>query len=251
MRVFVVVTLALISTSCRSQANPQTVPQAPVTFEVAAIRSNNSGDNNTQIAFPKGGRLVVANATVMTLMRNAYGLLPFQLGGVPSWLDKDHYDINARTDDSVDITQDNLKQPLQKLLADRFHLKVHWETREEPIYRLTTEKTGPKFQLHTDAPGHGMNTRKTSAEVLMRGTAVPMSELAYNLGMQLSRYVVDQTGLPGQYDFDLNWGSDQLPDSAKPSLFTAIRQQLGLRLEPGKGPMQVLVIDSVEKPSEN
>jgi uncharacterized protein (TIGR03435 family) len=132
---------------------------------------------------------------------------------------------------------------------------VHWETREEPVYALVADKNGPKFQTHSDASGQGtgqgMNTRKRAGDAQMRGTDVPMSELASNLGNQLGRFVTDQTGLAGHYDFVLDWDPDQVVDSTKPSLFTALKEQLGLKLESRKGPVQVLVIDSVERPSEN
>ncbi|HEY4357362.1 MAG TPA: TIGR03435 family protein [Acidobacteriaceae bacterium] len=220
-------------------------------FEVASIRPNTSENSNTQITLPKGGRYVVVNATVKTLLRNAYGLLSFQFAGGPSWLDTDRYDINAKANSSEDLTLESTRPLLQNLLADRFHMKVHWETREAPIYVLVADKGGPKFQAHSDAPGHGMNTRKTSIAVQMKGTDVPMEELASNLGNQLGRFTVDETGLHGHYDFVLNWAPDPTADSSLPSLFTAVREQLGLRLESRKGPMKVLVIDQAEKPSEN
>lgn len=220
-------------------------------FEVASIRANQSGNGNTQITFPKGGRYVVVNGSVKTLLRNAYGLLSFQLAGGPGWLDDERYDINAKANSADDLTLESTKPLLQNLLADRFHVKVHWETREGPIYVLVTDKSGPKFQTHTDAPGHGMNTRKSAIAVQMKGTGVPMEELASNLGNQLGRFVTDETGLHGSYDFVLNWAPDPTADSNLPSLFTALREQLGLRLEPRKGPMKVLVVDQAEKPTEN
>jgi uncharacterized protein (TIGR03435 family) len=120
--------LALVATLIAFQ------PQAAVTFDVAVIRPNPSGDNNTHITFPGSGRLVVENASLRTLLRNAYSVLPFQLAGAPGWQDDAKFDINAKTEGSQNLTYDNFKLPLQELLADRFHLKVHWETREMPAY---------------------------------------------------------------------------------------------------------------------
>jgi len=154
--------------------------QAGDSFEVASIRPNTSENGNTQITLPRGGRYVVVNATAKTLLRNAYGLLSFQFAGGPGWLDTDRYDINAKTSAPDDLTLDSVKPLLQNLLTDRFHMKVHWETREAPIYVLVVDKDGPKFQAHSDAPGHGMNTRKSSVAVQMKGTDVPMEELASN-----------------------------------------------------------------------
>jgi uncharacterized protein (TIGR03435 family) len=142
----------------------------------------------------------------------------------------------------------------QNLLADRFHLRVHWDTREEPVYLLSIDKrdkSGPKFQPHADAPGHGINTRKGHGKVQMRGTDVPIEELASNLGNQLGRFVTDQTEMRGHYDFVLEWDAEQVGDTPSPSLFTALREQLGLKLQPRKGPVPILVIDSAGKPSEN
>ena len=225
--------------------------QAGDSFEVASIRLNTSGNPNTQISMPQGGRFLVVNATVKTLLRNAYGLLSFQFAGGPGWLDSDKYDINAKASSIDELTPDSVKPLLQNLLADRFHVKIHWEMRDAPVYVLVTEKGGPKFQAHSDMPGHGMNTRKSPVAVQMKGTDVPIEELASNLGNQLGRFVTDETGLQGHYDFMLNWAPDPTAESNLPSLFTALREQLGLRLEPRKGSMKVLVIDQAEKPSEN
>jgi len=226
-------------------------PQAADTFDIVAIHHSQIDSVNTRIDMQKGGHLVVLNASLKTLIRNAYGILPFQLANEPKWIESDKFDINAKNATSQDITQDSLKPLLQGLLAERFHLKVHWETREMPIYALVVEKDGPKFQPYVDAPQHGMNTSKRPGKVNMRGTDVPMTELASNLGNQLGRFVVDETGLPGHYDFVVHWDPEQTTDSTEPSLFTALHEQLGLKLESKKGPMQMLVIDNAEKPSEN
>jgi uncharacterized protein (TIGR03435 family) len=225
--------------------------QASDTFEVAVIRPNQSGSVNTQINLSQPGQLIVVNATVKTLLRNAYGLLPFQFSGGPKWQDEDMFDITAKTGNPDMITQEKLKPLLQKLLAERFRLKAYFETRQVPLYALVVRKGGPKFSGHVDAPGHGMNTRKSPGSVLMKGVDVPMEELASNLGNQLGRFVLDRTGLNAHYDFVLNWNPDLSPDSTLPSLFTALSEQLGLRLVAQNGPMSVLVIDSIEKPSEN
>jgi uncharacterized protein (TIGR03435 family) len=227
------------------------VPQTPDTFEVAAIHQNISGAANTRIDLEKGGRLVIVNASLQTLIRNAYGVLPFQLSNLTGWPDETRFDINAKNASGEDITQDSLKPLLQNLLVDRFHLKAHWETREMPIYSLVTEKDGPKFKAHADAPDHGMNTSKQQGLVRMRGTDVPMSELAGNLANQLGRFVTDDTNLQGHYDFVLHWEPDPTAESNEPSLFTALREQLGLRLESRKGPVKILVIDKAEKPADN
>ncbi len=223
--------------------------QSPA-FEVASIHRNLNGGENTQINI-SGGRLTVTNGSPKTLIRNAYGLLGFQLEGGPRWLDTDMYDIVATTGHSEKIPDDQFKLLLQSLLADRFALKVHWETREASVYALTIDKGGQKFQESSGAQPPGINTSKRAGRGQMKGTAEPISILASNLGNQLGAIVLDKTDLAAAYDWTLVWGLDPAIDSTEPSLFTALKEQLGLRLNAQKGPMEVLVIDSVSKPSEN
>jgi uncharacterized protein (TIGR03435 family) len=223
--------------------------QSPV-FEVASIRRNLNGGMNTQINI-SGGRLAVTNGSLKTLIRNAYDILGFQLAGEPRWMDTDMYDIVATTGSSEKIPPDQFKLLLQNLLADRFALKVHWETRETSIYALMLDKNGPKFKESSGTQEPGINTSKGSGRGRMQGTGEPISILTSNLGNQLGAIVLDKTGLPGVYDWTLEWGLDPTADSTEPSIFTALREQLGLRLNSQKGPMETLVIDSVKKPSEN
>lgn len=241
----VIVILAALSLTCAVRA------QTPDAFEVVSIRPNRSGGSNTQIKMD-GGRLVVTNGSLKTLIRNAYGLLSFQLAGGPNWLDTDMFDIVAETGQREEISQDRFKRLLQSLLADRFHLKIHLETREEPVYGLLIDKNGPKLtKAAVRETGAGMNTHREAGSVIMRGTSVPIPELATNLGNQLGRFVIDRTGLEGSYTFLLEFAPVQAPDSDGPSLFSAVREQLGLRLEPQKAPVEVWVIDEAEKPREN
>lgn len=225
--------------------------QAADTLEVAAIHPSRADSLNTRIELPAGGRLVIVNATLRTLIRNAYGVLPFQLVGEPKWSESDRFDINAKNASGHQITQETFKPLLQGLLTDRFHLEAHWETREAPVYVLVVERDGPKFKAHVDSSGGGMNTSRALGKVVMRGTGVPMADLAGNLGFQLQRIVIDETGLLGRYDFLLHWDPDAAEDSIDPSLPTAMHEQLGLRLKPGRGPVQMLVIDRAERPTEN
>jgi uncharacterized protein (TIGR03435 family) len=242
---FRVLALAGIALSCTAQ-------QPSPIFDVAVIRSNHTGATNTQMDTSRPGQFIAVNATARTLLRNAYGLLPFQLVGAPKWDDEDGFDIRAKTAAADPISPDTFKLLLQGLLAERFHLKAHWETREASVYVLTLDKGAQKIAPHPGAtPATGMNTRKTSGSVLMRGSGVAMDELSTNLANQLGRYVVNRTGLEGTYDFTLNWGTDQNADTTLPTLFTALREQAGLRLEVQKGTMPVLVVDELQKPTDN
>jgi uncharacterized protein (TIGR03435 family) len=225
--------------------------QAASSFEVASIHRNRGGGLNTQINTSDGGRLTITNASLKTLIRNAYGVLSFQLAGEPSWIDTEMYDIQATTNDAEKITPERLKLLLQSLLAERFALQVHWETRESTVYALLLDKGGPKFPASSGDSNPGMNTQKGPERATMTGTAQTMSVLASNLGNQLGRFAVDKTGLSGTWDFTLAWDLQPTTDPTGPSLFTALREQLGLRLEAQKGPVEILVIDRADHASEN
>ena len=193
----------------------------------------------------------MTNASPKTMIRNAYGILSFQLAGEPRWLDTDMYDIVATTGSSEKISPEQLKLLLQNLLAERFQLKVHWETRKTSVYALVLDKNGPQFKESAEVQEPSINTQKGPSRAQMKGTREPISILASNLGNQLGRIVLDKTGLGGVYDWMLEWNPELTTDSSLPSLFTALQGQLGLRLKAQKGQMETLVIDSVERPSEN
>jgi uncharacterized protein (TIGR03435 family) len=242
--------LAVMSTMAGLALSHEARAQSPAAFDVASIRRNPGVGSNTRIDV-SGGRLTMTNASPKTMIRNAYGILSFQLAGEPRWLDTDMYDIVATTGSSEKISPEQLKLLLQNLLADRFRLKVHWETRKTSVYALVVDKNGPKFKESAEVQEPGINTQKGPGRAQMKGTREPISILASNLGNQLGRIVLDKTGLRGVYDWMLEWNPDLTVDSNRPSLSTALQGQLGLRLEAQKGQMETLVIDSVERPSEN
>jgi uncharacterized protein (TIGR03435 family) len=219
-------------------------------FEAASIKRNLTHEVNTRIE-TSGGRLTITNASLKTLIRNSWELLSFQFAGGPNWLDSDMFDIQATTGTNEKLTTERLRPLLRSLLADRFALKVHFETRETNVYGLVPAKEGSKLKEDSGDIEPGINTSKFGNTGRMIGTREPVSILAGNLGNQLGRIVIDQTGLTGAYDWKLEWDPNPSADSTLPSLFTAVQQQLGLKLEPQKGPMQVLVIDSAEHPSGN
>jgi uncharacterized protein (TIGR03435 family) len=219
-------------------------------FEVATVKRNRSHEVNTRIEI-SGGRLTITNASLKTLIRNSWDLLSFQFAGGPNWLDTDMFDIQATTSSPEKITTERLRPLLQSLLADRFALKVHLETRETNVFGLVPAKDGAKLKQNTSDIEPGINTSKFGKNGKMIGTREPVSILTTNLGNQLGSIVIDKTGLKGAYDWKLEWDPDPSPDSILPSLFTAVQEQLGLKLEAQKGPMQVLVIDSAERPSDN
>ncbi|SFS15962.1 soil-associated protein, TIGR03435 family [Granulicella pectinivorans] len=233
-------------------ASPSSVlmAQSLPTFDAVAIhRNQNGGDARIDMT---RGRLTMTNASLRTLIRTAYDLQNYQFVGGPSWLDSDTYDISAVTGDQTEVSQDGFRKRVMSLLADRFRLKAHWETRQGDVYALVVAKKGPALQAAAgSSKAPGLNTDKSSHLGRMTGTNVPVSYLSTVLGIQLKHPVLDKTGLAGTYDWTLVWDPDPDADSTEPSLFQAVQEQLGLKLDPQKGPVQMLVIDSVTHPSEN
>ena len=192
---------------------------------------------------------------VKMLIENAYGVQDYQVLGGPSWLSSDRWTIEAKTEGPTTFTQK--MQLLQPLLEDRFQLKLHRETRKLPEYRLVVAKSGPKLRQVRDGDAGSVRVGRGRIE----GHQIPIARLAFFLQAELGRPVLEATGLKGNYDFKLEWVPDESqpnsggeappPDAAGPSIFAAIQEQLGLKLQAIKGPVEVLVIDHVEKPSEN
>jgi uncharacterized protein (TIGR03435 family) len=225
--------------------------QAPAAFEVASIHRNVSGRDATHIDMTRG-RLTVTNASLQTLIRNAYNIQNYQFAGEPGWLETDRYDIAATTGIDVENSEEQYRALVRNLLSERFRLKVHWETRQTNVYALIVAKGGSTLKEETDpSKVPGLNTNISAHEGRMTATNAPMAYLASVLGNKLGRTVLDKTGLPGKYDWTLVWDPDPTADSAVPSIFTAVQEQLGLKLDPQKGPTEFLVIDRVEQPSEN
>lgn len=238
--------------------------QAPRAFEVASIKPTNTGDNRVAIMMQPGGRFNATNVTVKMLMQNAYGVRDFQIVGGPGWIGSDRFDITAKLEGDGPLQPDSLRPALQGLLEDRFQLKLHRETREMQTYALLPGKNGPKLQKSADEKAPGPQIRMGRGQLSAK--KVTMTILANQLAQQLGRSVVDKSVLTGEFDFELSWtpeiggggpfgpdagGAPPAVDSPGPSIFTAVQEQLGLRLESQRGPVEILVIDRLEKPSEN
>ena len=236
------------------------------TFEVASIKPNASGDNRVMIGIQPGGRFTATGVTLKMLISQAYDVREFQIVNAPGWAETEHYDINAKAEGAGErITPDQLRPMLRALIEERFQLKTHNETKEMPLYALKVGKSGPKLTASTGEQGPMVRMGRGQ----LTAKKVPMSMLVQQLARQLGRKVIDQTELKGDFDFTLEWAPDlgqggggpfggppspdALPsaDSSGPSVFTALQEQLGLRLESQKGPVEILAIDKVEKPSEN
>ena len=226
--------------------------QTPLRFAVASIRPSVQGtDAGTKVELFPGGRLRISNEPVMLLLRMAFQVQDAQIINAPRWLATDRYDIEAKAGTDGKLTPQMMGPLMQSLLAERFQLKFHRETRELTVGALIVAAGGSKVKASTEGEASGMNTSGGPHRSQVAATATSMELLAAYVGNRLDRIVVDQTGLRGSYDFTLEWAADETEDSPAPGLISALRVQLGLRIEPRKAAVEVLVVDSISKPSEN
>ena len=225
--------------------------QTPAEFDVASIKPNVSGSTSNSGVSTGRGHVTATNVTLRRLIQSAFDVNDFQIVGGPGWLGADRYDVDAKVDVSAATGHVDYGPMQQTLLADRFKLKVHRETKELPVYSLVLAKGGRKLTAHTGNEGASTNASHGSGKANLTATRVAMPGLADRLGRELGRAVIDNTGLKGEYDVKLDWVPDQAADSSGPSIFTALQEQLGLRLESAKGPVEVIVIDGAEKATAN
>ena len=250
-----------------------------LSFEVASIKPDNSGSSVFLFGFPPG-RFTVTNATPKTLIAWAYDVngtsfqvIDDRLLRGPAWISGKRYDVEAKEGDlnadrigklPASERNDQIRLMVQSLLADRFKLRVHQETRELPVYALVVAKNGPKMSESTKEPSIRTKAGEITAVAMpTRAIAEMLSRLAPSgcAPPELEgREVRDETGLSGVYDFTLKWTSEPRDPSAAdsaprgtagPSIFTALEEQLGLRLESTKAPVDVIVIDHIEEPTPN
>jgi len=274
--------LGMGAAACLVVVNGQTPPK-PHEFEVASIKENVSGSDNASVRAQPGGRVSVSNNSLRSIIRNAYSVQNYQIVGGPDWINTVRWDITAKAPE--DAPPQQLQLMLRTLLADRFKLVIRNETREMPIYALSIARAdgrlGPQLRSsNTDcaaifsaakargeAPPPTTNGRPTCGTRTTRGnmmtTGVAMSDLARNLAPLAGRPVVDKIGLSGEFDLDLKWTPEQgpagpegtqsqtAPSSDSVSLFTAVQEQLGLKLDAQRGPVDVVVIESAERPVED
>ena len=246
---------------CCAVASAQQVP--PLAYEVAVVKPNTTGSGNMWI-HNHDNDFEASNVTLENLIMDCYTLqTPAQLIGMPAWAGSAHYDLSAKIDAETAARLQTLKgnarwearkEMMRVLLAERFGFKVHAEKRELPIFKLVQVKGGARLKAaEPNALGRG-NVNINNGK--LTGTGLDMDRLAYFVSSQVQRKVVDKTGLMGIYDVALEWSRDEPTgsmDAAEkaPGFFTALQEQLGLKLEPGKGPIDTIVVDQIEKPSEN
>ena len=226
-------------------------------FEVASVKPSEA-NSRVRVSFTPG-KALLTHIRLKDIIPLAYGVQPFLISGGPAWLETEHYDIAGElaVRDGAPPERQQALEAVQVLLEERFKLRIHRETKELPLYKLTLAKGGFKPKAGEDLPegtGGGFENRTASRFVPRKA---PISSLVNVLSGRLGCHVEDQTGLQGVYSFVLEWQHDEpggaLPraDASDFALFAALRSQLGLNLERGKGPVEVLVIDSAEKPAAN
>lgn len=227
---------------------------ATLSFDVASIKFHPEPITLSADPIARGRTVTSIASSLPDLITSAYDIRYDQISGVPSWASSAHYDIVAKASGEGALNRKEVQQMLQTLLAERFQLQFHRETKEMPVFALVLAKGGHKLkESAADAPGRN-GTRTSATGMHMEYSHGTMEGLASQLSHTAGRRVVDRTGLSGYWAFTFDWvpatrTSD--PDSSAPSMFTAIQEQLGLKLEPAKAPFEMLVVDRVEKPSEN
>jgi uncharacterized protein (TIGR03435 family) len=259
-----------------SEAGPADPANKIPAFAVVSVHPNKLNDGRWRVRFTSDG-YSARGMTLGQLLQEAYGIFEAdRISGEPKWVNSERYDIEAKVDDAdvsrlEDLDRDQRERMVQALLADRFQLKAHREFKDRPIYALVVAKNGPRLQKSKHEEENrgkmkgmgGVVTRGRPGQLTVEWDT--MAGFAQLLTQQLDRKVVDKTELTGRYDFKLDWtpedraapigsgpnGTASVPDSSSPSIFTAVQEQLGLKLEPQTGPVEILVIDSVEMPSEN
>jgi uncharacterized protein (TIGR03435 family) len=250
-------------------------------FEVASVKSHKDDDGRVGIQVTPGGRWRATNIPLNLLLQIAYDLRPGQLTGAPNWINSERYDIEAKLDESLgpNPKPEQMRPYLQSLLQNRFQFKFHNETKEMQVYVLGVAKGGSKMK-ESDPAAVGPRIRMGRGQLTC--TKVKMDVFARELSRSLGRPVLNETGLTGDYDFDLSFtpdgpgpggagghgeggpggggpggggpggaGPSMAPGSDGPSVFAAVQEQLGLKLDSKKAPVELFVVDKIEKAEEN
>jgi len=262
-----------IGTPVQGQTPPATGPLP--SYDVVSIKPNKSGSGRMGVmSVPE--RYSATNISLRGLIQYAYNIrMQEQVSGLSGWADSTAYDVEAKVDEeqlaalkklSKEESGEQGRLRMQTMLADRFKLKVHRETKEMPMFALVIAKNGfklkdadpndtyPNGMKGPDGIGHAGGMMINNGKLTAQGISI--AQLAGNLTFQVHHIVVDKTGLTGKYDFTLLWSPDEMhtadaTEPAGPSIFTALQEQLGLKLDSTKGPVDVVVVDHVEMPSEN
>src|SRR5262245_23252942 len=274
-----VLLLALVAMA----ASIRTFSQVRPSFEVTSVKRNNSGSAGARIGIRPGGYFFATNVPLKMLVTQAYRILDAQVSGGPNWIDNDRFDLEARAEPGAIPPPSGPPDPrrpdavalmLQSLLEDRFQLKVRSEMRELPLYNLVVDKGGTKLVATVEGrpgpggltPGSARTTPGQGGGIEMMASGVTTTVLANMVSQWVGRPVTAQANLTGPFGFALKWSprpdpppatatgeprSTAASDPAGSPVIHAIQEQLGLKLESAKGPVEVLIIESVQKPMEN
>jgi len=241
--------LAILCAIAVSSLQAQTLPS----FEVASVRPIGPNEHITCGQFVPGGRLNIAGCRLVNIIAEAYSLREFQIADAPNWVtdygDGARFNIQVRANDSAD--GDQLRLMLRSLLAERFQLLSHRETRDVPVYALNAIKGKQPTPAADNGKLRGSGQIEWVDAGRLRGRNVFLSRFVGAMGAMVDGPVVDKTNITSAIDFELRWTPDDKVDGEYPSVFTAVQEQLGLKLEPQRLPVEVLVIDHVERPTEN
>jgi len=249
--------IAAVALILHCPRSPAQVPGQLPEFEVASIKRNQT---NERMYFGlRNASLTVRNMTVMGLIQTAYGKRDFEIKGGPSWITSEGFDIDAKAERPQKATHDMMKS----LLASRFQLKVHREAKETAVYFLVVARGGLRMKLSADQTEPEKGGPKEMGPGRLVGEGIPMYVITNLLSNMLGRAVINNTGLTGKYDVQLQPVPDSLPSQTDPAdpltqadalnlaVMEAVEKQLGLKIEPGKAPGEILVIDRIEHPSAN
>jgi uncharacterized protein (TIGR03435 family) len=247
-------------------AQPPAAVPADLQFDVASLKPSLPGGRGGGIRPAEGGlRYIANNCSIKTMITVAYRVKPEQIVGGPSWIDTDLFDMEGKAEKPSN--GDELHMMLMNMLRDRLQLKFHHDKKEMKMYALTVDKDGPKLTPHDPQNPHDQwidIAQEKFLHLKLSATCVPMDYVAFRLAGLLDLPVVDLTGLKGNYDFTLSYTRDlppgfpegakingEDPDLSGLNLFQALKQQLGLEMKAQRGPVEVIVIDHVEKPTAN
>ncbi len=255
---FAVLLFGVLAACAQDKATQPLAPMArdaDPAFEVAVIKRANPDDRSQGFSL-KGHRISIENNTMTNLICFAYSIQKSQIVNAPQWFNEQPWDIDGVPDTEGVPNWHQYRQMLQKLLTTRFGLVMHHDKRELSVYAITVAKGGPKLQKSksdpdalSDQSGHGVGPAQ-----YMKFTNDSMTDFAQTMQLMVDKPVVDQTNLSGRYDFSLLWTPDVMgatPTDTAPALFTAVQEQLGLKLEATRAPTDVLVIDAATLPTQN
>jgi uncharacterized protein (TIGR03435 family) len=224
--------------------------QSPARFDVVSIKRNTSGAPGSETDTTPG-RINLINVTPLSLLLRALGVRTFQIVGAPGWTATERYDVVASVPGGLVLDDQARQLYMEQMLAERWQLRYHRDTRNLRVYSLVAANDGSRLVTHTGPGEYAMKVERAGPRVVLRSTRGNMQRLIEILSGFTGNVVSNDTGLGGEYDFTLEWVQDASATDSGPTLFTALREQLGLRLVSAQKPTPVIVVDHIERPSEN